>query len=168
MLFYWNLSHGKYLQVSRILLRILVHLNNAVIWMVSACLLISKSSNLFTKLLCIVPSVPITIGITVNFMFYIFFRSLARSKYLSLFSLSFIFPLWSAGTAKSTIQLVHFFLLSLRLVVWFYIIIILLFWDFFFPPALADCFSPDFEGKQVSSSYQDSSQYSGRSQQCCS
>ena len=37
----------------------------------------------------------------------------------------------------------------------------------FFTPALADCFSLESEWQQVSSSLQDSSQYSGRSQKCC-
>ena len=37
-----------------------------------------------------------------------FSRSLARSRYLSPISLSFNFTLWSAGTAKSTIQQVLF------------------------------------------------------------
>ena len=41
----------------------------------------------------------------------VFFGSLARSKYLTLFSLSFSFTLWSAGTAKSAIRQVLFFLL---------------------------------------------------------
>ena len=36
-------------------------------------------------------------------MFHSFFNSLARSRYLSLFSHSFSFILWSARTAKSTI-----------------------------------------------------------------
>ena len=58
-----------------------------------------------------VPKVPITIGIIVTFMFHTFFKSLARSAYLSFFSHSFIFILWSAGTAKSTILQVLFFLL---------------------------------------------------------
>ena len=40
-------------------------------------------------------------------------------------------------------------------------------WEFF-PPALADGFLLVFEWQQVSSSLQDSSQYSDRSQQCCS
>ena len=44
------------------------------------------------------------IGITVTFMLHSFFNSLARSKYLSFFSLSLNFSLWSAGTAKSRIQ----------------------------------------------------------------
>ena len=37
----------------------------------------------------------------------------------------------------------------------------------FFTPALADDLSQEIEWQQVSSSLQDSSQYSGRSQQCC-
>ena len=41
-------------------------------------------------------------------MFHSFFSSLSRSWYLSLFSLSFSFTLWSAGTAKSTIRQVLF------------------------------------------------------------
>ena len=44
-------------------------------------------------------------------MFHSFFNSLARSRYLSFFSHSFSFILWSAGTAKSTILQVLFFLL---------------------------------------------------------
>ena len=44
-------------------------------------------------------------------MFHSFFSSLARSSYLSFFSHSFCFILWSAGTAKSTILQVLFFLL---------------------------------------------------------
>ena len=42
-------------------------------------------------------------------MFDCFLRPLARSKYLSLFSLSLIFTMWSADTAKSTRQQVFFF-----------------------------------------------------------
>ena len=38
-----------------------------------------------------------------------FFNSLARSKYLSFFSHSFNFTLWSVGTAKSTIPRALFF-----------------------------------------------------------
>ena len=44
-------------------------------------------------------------------MFYSFFISLARSRYLSFFSLSFRFILWSAGTAKSAILQILVFLL---------------------------------------------------------
>ena len=42
--------------------------------------------------------------IAITFIFHSFVSSLARSRYLSFFSLSFSFALWSAGTAKSTIQ----------------------------------------------------------------
>ena len=48
-------------------------------------------------------------------MFHVFFNSLARSRYLSFFSHSFSFILWSAGTAKSTILQVLFFLL---IIIW--------------------------------------------------
>ena len=44
-------------------------------------------------------------------MFHSFFNSFARSRYLSFFSLSFGFVLWSAGTANSTILQVFFLLL---------------------------------------------------------
>ena len=48
-------------------------------------------------------------------MFHSFFNSLARSRYLSLFSNSFSFILWSAGTAKSTIsQILVFSLIIFR------------------------------------------------------
>ena len=40
----------------------------------------------------------------------VFFSSLERSRYLSLFSFSFSLTLWSAGTAKSTTRQVLFFL----------------------------------------------------------
>ena len=46
-------------------------------------------------------------------MFHSFFNSLARSRYLSFFSLSFSFILWSTGTAKPTILQVLFYLLSI-------------------------------------------------------
>ena len=58
-----------------------------------------------------VPREPITIGKTVTFMFHCFFNSLVRFRYLSLFSFSFNFTLWSVGTAKSTILQVLSFLL---------------------------------------------------------
>ena len=58
------------------------------------------------------PNAPITIGTIVTFIFHSFFNSLAMSRYLSFFSLSFRFILWSAGTAKSTIlQILFFFFL---------------------------------------------------------
>ena len=110
MVFHWSLSDSKSPQVSRTLLSILADLNNAVVSTVSTRPLISKSSSLCTIPLVTVPSVSITVGTTVTFMFLSFFSSLARSWNLSLFSLSFSFALWSAGTAKSTIQQILSFL----------------------------------------------------------
>ena len=51
---------------------------------------------------------PITIGINVTFMFHKLFNSQERSSYLSFYSLSFNFTLWSAGTVKSVILQVFF------------------------------------------------------------
>ena len=88
-------------QVSRTLLSILADLNSAVVWMVFILVLLSDSSCPFTNSLVIEPSVSIIIGITITFMFHSFFSSLARFRYLSLFSPFFSFTLWSIGTAKS-------------------------------------------------------------------
>ena len=90
------------LLVSRTLLSILLVFNDAAVWMVSAWLPTSKSSRTFNNPLVTVPKAPITIGIIVTFMFHSFFNSLARSMYFSLFSDSFSFILWYAGTAKSS------------------------------------------------------------------
>ena len=95
-----SLSSNKSPQVNRILLSILADLNNALIWMISICHLISSS--LFSKPFWTVSSVSIITGITVTPMFHSYFSSLAESKYLSLFLLSLIFNLWYTRTAKST------------------------------------------------------------------
>ena len=57
-----------------------------------------------SKPLKVIPNALIIFGITETPMIRSFLCSLIRSKYLFLFSLSLIFSLWSAGTAKSTIQ----------------------------------------------------------------
>ena len=108
MVFHWGLSDNKFPQVSRTRLRIRAVLSNAVVWIVSTRPPTSKSSRPFNNPLVIVPKAPITIGTIVTFMFHSFFNSLAMSRYLSFFSLSFRFILWSAGTANS---LFFFFLL---------------------------------------------------------
>ena len=97
MVFHWRLSDSKSPQVSRTRLSILAVLSNAVVWIVSTRPPTSKSSRPFNNTLATVPNTPITIGTIVTFMFHSFFNSLARSKYLSFFSLSFRFILWSAG-----------------------------------------------------------------------
>ena len=103
MVFHRSLTDSKSPQVSRTCLRILAVLSNAVVWIVSTRPPTSKSPRPFNNSLIIVPKAPITIGTIVTFMIHSFFNSLARSKYLSFFSFSFRFILWSAGTAKSTI-----------------------------------------------------------------
>ena len=115
MVFHWSLSDSKSPQVFWTIFGTLGDLNNAIVWIVSSCPLIFKSSSPYTDPFTTVPSAPITIGITVTFMFYFFFSSLWRFRYLSLFSLSFSFTLWSAETAKSTIRQVFLFLLLLSI-----------------------------------------------------
>ena len=80
--------------------------------MVSVRALISNPFKPRTKPLEIVPSAPITIDITVTFIFHIFFSSL--SKYLSLFSFSLIFSLLSNGTANPLSSRFTFFLLTIN------------------------------------------------------
>ena len=111
MIFHWSLSDSKSPQVSRTRLSILAVLSHAVVWIVSTRPPISKSSRPFNNPLVTVPNAPITIGTIVTFMFLSFFIFLARSRYLSFFSLSFRFIVWSAGTAKSTISQILVFLL---------------------------------------------------------
>ena len=117
MFFYWSLSDYKSPQVSWTLLSILAVLNNAVIWMVSTRPPTSKSSSPFSNPLVTVPNAPITIGIIVTCMFHSLFNSLARPRYLSFFSHSFSFILWSAGTAKSIVlQVLSFFFFLLIII----------------------------------------------------
>ena len=112
MIFHRSLSDSNSSQVSGTLLSILINFNNAVVWIFSTRSLISKSSNPCTNHLVTVTRAPITIGITVTFMFHCFsFSSLASIMYLSLFPFFYSFILWSAGTAKSTIWQVSFFVL---------------------------------------------------------
>ena len=123
-----SLSDSKSPRVSRDPLRIQANLSNAVVWMFSTCPQISKSSSPFTISLGFVPRAPIKTGITVTFLFYSFFSYLAGSKYLSLFSPSFIFTLWSSPFGR----FFSYFLLSLGLVVWLWLgePFVLLFYSF--------------------------------------
>ena len=59
-------------QVARTILTIPADLNNAIVWMISIRPLISKSSSPCNNPLITVPSEPITIGITVTFIFHSF------------------------------------------------------------------------------------------------
>ena len=95
VVFHWCLSKSNSLQISKTLFSIQADLNCAVILMVSILSLTFDSFNLFffRSPLGTVLSAPITIGITVTLLFQnlFFFRSLARSKYLPIFLLSFHF-----------------------------------------------------------------------------
>ena len=131
MVFHWSLSDSKSSQVSKTLLSILTVFNNVVVWMVSTRLPTSKSSSPFSNPLLTIPNAPITIGIIVTCMFHSFLNSLARSRYLSFFSHSFSFILWSTGTVKSTILQVLFFKIIIIIititacpVIWFYVSLI--------------------------------------------
>ena len=99
MVFHWSLSDKSPKDSS-----ILADLNNPVVWMDSTRPIISKTSCAFSNPLATVPRVPITIGIAVTFILLSFFNPQARSSYISLFSLSFNFTLWSARITKSTIR----------------------------------------------------------------
>ena len=99
-------------------LSVLAVVNNAVVWIVFTLPPTSKSSSPFNNPLVTVPKAPITIGIIITFMFHHFFNSLARSRYLSFFSHSFSFILWSVGTAKPTIlQIFSFFFFFFFLII---------------------------------------------------
>ena len=110
MVFHKSLSDSKSPQISRTLLSILADLNNAVIWIVLILPQISNSAILFSKSLRANSSAPTKTDITVIFLFLSFFSSQARSKYLFILSLSFIFILWSAWTRKSIDDKFIFFL----------------------------------------------------------
>ena len=70
MVFYWSLRASKFPQVSEILPRILINLNNAVVWIDSIRPRISNFSTSLSKPLGTGPSAPVTIGITVFFLVF--------------------------------------------------------------------------------------------------
>ena len=113
MVFHWSFSDSKSPQVSKTLLSILAVFNIAVVWMVSTRLPTSKSSRPFNNSSVTVSKAPITISTIVTFMFHSFYKSLARSKYLSFFSYSFSFILWSVRGFR--IKVVFFFLIHSRM-----------------------------------------------------
>ena len=83
--FHWSLSDITSPQVYRTLLSILVDLNNTAGWRVSARPLMYQASSPISNPVGTVSNAPITVGITVIFMFYNIFSSLTKSKCLSLF-----------------------------------------------------------------------------------
>ena len=164
MVFYWWRSNSKSPQVSRPLLNILSDLNNVVVWMVSTRSLIFKSSSPFNNHSVAVLRALITIRINVTSMFHSFFRSLARSRYLSFFFTFFQF--YSVVNQDSKIHNCKFSLfcwllwglVEIKWSVWIFIIIIIIIHSLeLFTSALAGGFSLESEWQQVSSSLQDSS-----------
>ena len=81
-------SDSKSPQVSRTLLSVLADLKNTVIKIVSAHPPISYSSSPFPKAFWIVPSAPITTGITVTFVFHSFYFSYYYSNSFRVFHTS--------------------------------------------------------------------------------
>ena len=77
-------------QVSRTLLCILGDFNSPVVSIVSILPLIYGFLSFFCKSLETIQRAPTTSGITGTFIFHSLFKSLARSRYLSRFSLSII------------------------------------------------------------------------------
>ena len=109
--FHWSLTDSKSFQISRTHLSILADLNNVVAWMVSIYPLIFMSFSRNTNSLVTVLSTPFTICIIITLMFHGFVSTLARSRYLSLFSVSFSFIVLLARTAS-------FFFLLRGQVIW--------------------------------------------------
>ena len=83
---HWGLSNSKSHQFSRTLLSIQADLNNAIVFMVTSRLLISKSSSPCTNLLVTLPNALITIGITCHSFFFSF--QIRSRYYLSFLSVS--------------------------------------------------------------------------------
>ena len=103
--FPWSLNDRESPQISRSLLAILTDLKNVLLWTVSTQQMFHSPFQSFKT----VPNAQTKIGITVTLMLVCFW-SQARSKYLSVFSLSFIFALWFAWTAKFTRRQVLLFI----------------------------------------------------------
>ena len=96
------------------LLSIVAYLSNVLFRWSLFILLFLTLPVLFPNHLGTVPSARITIDIRVTLIFPSVHYSLAKSKYLSLFSLSLCFTLWFAGTAIFSTQQV--LLLSLLII----------------------------------------------------
>ena len=89
MVFHWILSDSNSPKVSRTLLGILADLINTVVWVVSTCPLITKSSSPFTNSFGDRSKCTNYNWYNRHFHAIYFFSYLGRSRYLSLFSLYF-------------------------------------------------------------------------------
>ena len=108
MVSHWNLSDRKSPQVSRTLLSILADVNNVVVSIVSTRPLIFMSCSPYTNPLVIVPSAPITIGITVTFMFHSFIFNSKQSQG-HYFTFRFLTILLCGQPAQESPQVGKFF-----------------------------------------------------------
>ena len=138
MVFHWSLSHSKSAQVSRTLLSILDDLNYVLVWMVSTRPVISQS-------------------------LYQSFGDCTKGTNYDWYNGHFNIP--------------QFFQFSSKVVILIFIFNFSQFYNYYFyyyfksceflTSVFAGCISLESEWQHVSSSLQDSSQYSGRSQYCC-
>ena len=95
---------------------------------------------------------------TIIVMFHRFFSSLPRSKYSSIFSFSFLFILFAAGATILTKKQVRFLLDKIKSS--------LLAGICLYHKIQASGISLRLSVQQVTSGFQSSSEYYGRSQQC--
>ena len=107
MVFHWSLSN-KFSQVSMTLLGILTVLNNAVVWIVSTHLLISKSSSRFNNPSVTVPRAPIS---KVKVLIFLFTFLQFYCKF-SLFFFFFFFLLLMIVWFDRLIDIKSFFCIS--------------------------------------------------------
>ena len=170
MVFHWSLSDSKSPQVSRTRLGILAVLSYAVVWIVSTRPPTSKSSRPFNNSLVIVPNTPVTIGTIVTFMFHSFsILYQGRGTYPS-----FHFPsdLFCGPPGQQSRQFCRFSFFVDYYEIWssgrIIIIIIIIIYSFRVFHVSVCWWSFIGVWVTVSSSLQNSSQYSSRSQQCCS
>ena len=108
MVLHRSLSDRKSPKVYKTLLSIPADLNNTVVWMVSTSPFISNASSLFTFLWGLYRAYQLQLVSRSPSCFHCFFSSLARSRCLSLFSLSFNFTPLSAETLLLLLLLLYF------------------------------------------------------------
>ena len=105
MTFYRNLSYSQFSWVFRTLLSILADVNSDMVRIISILPLVYNFFRFLSRPLKTVPSATTATGITVtscSTVFVVLFCSLAKTNYLFIFLLSFIFTLRSTETPKST------------------------------------------------------------------
>ena len=100
MVFHWSLRDRKSPKASKTLFSLLPNFNNAIVWMVLICPPIFKP-------LGIVPNAPIIIAITETLLYHSFLHFPANSMYLSVFSLSLIFSLYSGFLSVTLFKLLE-------------------------------------------------------------